>query len=39
MIVYRKWMHKTQTGRYLYRDGYFLFGFIPLYIHMDNIYK
>lgn len=36
MIVYKKWLAKKHTGKFTrddewVREGWFLFGFIPLY--------
>ena len=40
MLVYKNWksikITKTEKMRYIY-DGWFLFGFIPLYVRRANL--
>lgn len=38
MIVKKYWAKRTPTGRILYEyEGYFLLGFIPLYIYRNGL--
>ena len=37
MIVRRTWMKRVCIGVYKYYTGYFLFGFIPLYISREFV--
>jgi hypothetical protein len=35
MIVYKQWLKSNEAGTAMDRcDGWFLFGFIPLYVRM-----
>ena len=39
MIVKRTWMKQVRIGIYKYYTGYFLLGFIPLYISREFVSK
>lgn len=39
MIVYKQWMKKNDKGHRARFEGWYLFGFLPLYIRQATFYN